>query len=150
MIVVTVKEAAKFGQLHVPKWLHRNFNERTLWGGLGLFLDVANNHLENSAAADGHLQVVRWLHNTRAEGRTVAATGVTAKKRGGHFAVLKWLQQHRREGCTPSVTDNAAGIGSLDIIQWLETQCTLGCASQALLNVGLVTVVNPHWSRRSL
>lgn len=48
---------------------------------------------KDSAAANGYLSVVEWLHHNRREGCTVSAMNWAAEK--GHLSVVKWLHQHR-------------------------------------------------------
>ncbi|TMW59362.1 hypothetical protein Poli38472_004431 [Pythium oligandrum] len=69
------------------------------------------------AAANGHFEMVRWLHNHRREGCTTDAMDMAATN--GHLDVLKWLHHHRREGYTMLAADGAAANGHLQVIQWL-------------------------------
>ncbi len=43
------------------------------------------------AAANGHLEVVRWLHANRTEGCTTSAMDDAAKN--GHLEVVQWLHR---------------------------------------------------------
>lgn len=60
----------------------------------------------NDAAANGHLNVVRWLHDNRTEGCTTAAMDLAAAN--GHLEVVQWLHDNRSEGCTTDAIDDAA------------------------------------------
>lgn len=50
------------------------------------------------AAANGHLDVAKWLHQNRAEGCTEYAMDAAA--RNGHLEVVQWLYLHQDEGST--------------------------------------------------
>ena len=50
------------------------------------------------AAKNGHLEVVKCLHENRTEGCTKDAMDWAAKN--GHLEVVKWLHDNRTEGCT--------------------------------------------------
>ncbi|GMF44317.1 unnamed protein product [Phytophthora fragariaefolia] len=84
----------------------------------------------NMAAANGHLEMVVWLHNNRSEGCTTDA--IDAAARGGHLDVIKWLHAHRSEGCTTMAMNNAAATGSLAVLKWLHENCSEGCTAAAM------------------
>ncbi|KAE9032428.1 hypothetical protein PR003_g4817 [Phytophthora rubi] len=86
----------------------------------------------NGAAANGHLNVVRWLHENRMEGCTVSAMDLAATN--GHLAVVQWLHNNRNEGCTTDAIDDAARGGHLDVIKWLHAHRTEGCTAIAMNN----------------
>lgn len=48
---------------------------------------------KDSAAANGYLSVVKWLHHHRREGCTVSAMNWAAEE--GHLAVVEWLHHNR-------------------------------------------------------
>jgi hypothetical protein len=50
----------------------------------------------DGAAGQGHLDVVKWLHENRKEGCTGNAMNAAAG--GDHFEVVKWLFLNRKEG----------------------------------------------------
>ncbi|GMF15081.1 unnamed protein product [Phytophthora lilii] len=50
------------------------------------------------AAANGHLNVVEWLHRNRTEKCTTKAMDEAATN--GHLNVVEWLHKNRSEGCT--------------------------------------------------
>jgi hypothetical protein len=54
----------------------------------------------NYAASNGHLQVVKWLHEYRTEGCTAKAMDLAA--RNGYLEVIKWLHENRTEGLEKS------------------------------------------------
>ena len=47
----------------------------------------------NRASANGHLDVVKWLHFNRSEGCTTYAIDFAAAN--GHLDIVKWLHQNR-------------------------------------------------------
>jgi len=55
-------------------------------------------HTWNWAAKNGHLEVVKWLHENRKEGSTTKAMDFAAEY--GHLEILKFLHENRKEGCT--------------------------------------------------
>ncbi len=36
----------------------------------------------------------------------------------GHLEIVKWLHQNRNEGCTSNVMNGAAGKEHLEVIKW--------------------------------
>ena len=64
----------------------------------------------DSAARDGHIEVVQWLHENRSEGCTTYAMDLAASN--GHLEVVKWLHENRFEGCLTEAIDYAALFGS--------------------------------------
>ncbi|POM77347.1 DNA excision repair protein ERCC-6, partial [Phytophthora palmivora] len=84
----------------------------------------------DDAAANGHLQVVKWLHLNRSEGCTTAAMDCAAAN--GHLDVVKWLHLYRSEGCTTKAIDGAAENGHLDVIQWLYSNHFERCTVHAI------------------
>ncbi|KAL3657628.1 hypothetical protein V7S43_017431 [Phytophthora oleae] len=84
----------------------------------------------DDAAANGHLEVVKWLHFNRSEGCTTAAMDCAAAN--GHLEVVTWLHTHRLEGCTNKAMDGAAENGHLDVTQWLYKNRFEGCTVKAI------------------
>lgn len=58
------------------------------------------------ASAQGHLEMVAYLHGNRLEGTTVEAMDLAATF--GHLEVVRWLHANRTEGCTMGAMDGAA------------------------------------------
>ncbi|CAM9897369.1 unnamed protein product [Heterosigma akashiwo] len=86
-----------------------------------------------TAAANGHLALVEWLHANRTKG--FGGFGKTAMDKAagaGHLSVVKWLHANRSEGCTKKAMDGAAGAGHLDVVEWLHANRTEGCTSKAM------------------
>ncbi|KAE9103941.1 hypothetical protein PF007_g14218 [Phytophthora fragariae] len=82
------------------------------------------------ASRNGHLEMVQWLHHNRSERCTTEAMDGTAS--GGHLDVLQWLHEHRNEGCTTKAMDGAASGGHLDIVKWLHDNRSEGCTTGAM------------------
>ncbi|AVK76408.1 Ankyrin repeat domain containing protein [Pandoravirus neocaledonia] len=83
-------------------------------------------HIMDSAAAGGHLDIIRFLHANRTEGCTVAAMDGAAT--GGHLDVVEFLHVNRTEGCTPWAIVGAARGGHTDMVAWLyrnRTECAV-------------------------
>ena len=79
------------------------------------------------AAENGHLEVVKWLHERashapreagRSEGCTTSAMDLAAMN--GHLQIVKWLHENRSEGCTINAVDWAAENGHLEIVKFLH------------------------------
>jgi hypothetical protein len=71
----------------------------------------------DSAAANGHLDVVMWLHTHRSEGCTVKAMDQAALS--NHLDVIEWLDIHRSEGCSNIALCEATSLGHLAVVKWL-------------------------------
>ncbi len=82
------------------------------------------------AAANGHLEVVKWLHNNRKEGCTTWAMDWAALN--GHLDVIKWLHENRTEGCTKYAMDMSTRNGHLEVCMWLHENRTEGCTVYAM------------------
>ncbi|RLN94167.1 hypothetical protein BBJ28_00020134 [Nothophytophthora sp. Chile5] len=112
----------------------------------------------SSAAAAGHLETVKWLHeelgiNSAGDGYFLAAIGghlevlkylhekhlhndstlslMDAAARNGFLDVMQWLHANFNQKCTTNAMDCAATIGRLDVVQWLHEHRSEGCASAA-------------------
>jgi len=71
--------AVRLGQLPMVKWLHETFRNAK---------ESAYNYIDE-AAANGHLDVVKWLHVNRFDAGTFRAMNHAAK--GGFLDVVQWL-----------------------------------------------------------
>ena len=71
----------------------------------------------NTAAMNGHLETVIWLHLNRAEGCTTNAMDYAAYN--GHLDAIIWLHVNRTEGCTTDAMDWAARNEHLEVSRWL-------------------------------
>ncbi|GAM20440.1 hypothetical protein SAMD00019534_036150, partial [Acytostelium subglobosum LB1] len=72
----------------------------------------------NSAAAGGHLDVVRYLHETRTEGCTTQAIDSAAS--GGHLHVVQYLHETRTEGFTHEAMELAGLGGHTPVLEYLN------------------------------
>lgn len=114
---VAMVMAAHSGYLDMFKWLHdirKEFREyEPYMESIGYESDDSEDAMNewliskqigcsvnamNYAAAEGHLDVVQWLHEHRGEGCTFSAMDGAAAD--GHLQVVRWLQENRIEGCT--------------------------------------------------
>ncbi|EGG18575.1 hypothetical protein DFA_04069 [Cavenderia fasciculata] len=84
----------------------------------------------NDAAYNGHLDIIKFLHENRSEGCSINAINYAAFS--GHFSVVEWLHFNRSEGCTVSAMDNAARNGHFKIVQFLHDHRTEGCSTDAM------------------
>jgi len=84
----------------------------------------------DSAAGEGHIDVVIWLHENREEGCSAQAMDSAAMC--GHMDVILWLHEHRNEGCTAAAMDHAASNGYLPIVIWLHENRVEGCTEDAM------------------
>ncbi|KAG9403325.1 hypothetical protein AC1031_005970 [Aphanomyces cochlioides] len=101
--------AAKNNNVDLLAFLHN------LHPDISLPLDVME-----TAAARGHLDLVRYLYENGLGGYTTAAMNEAA--RNGHLEVVKFLYLHRLEGCNiESAMAEAARSGHLDVVRFLNT-----------------------------
>lgn len=89
--------AARNGHMHIVTHVAATFSNQALV----------------MAAAQGHLEVVTYLHHNREEGTTVEALDLAATF--GHLEVVKFLHENRQEGGTTRAMDGAAGNNHLDV-----------------------------------
>ncbi|EFA75566.1 hypothetical protein PPL_11071 [Heterostelium album PN500] len=82
----------------------------------------------DQAAGNGHLDVVIWLHENRSEGCSTNAMDSCKS-----LNVLKWLHENRSEGCTTRCMDNASR-SKIEIVKWLHENRTEGCSKMAIYN----------------
>jgi len=127
----------KHGDLEMVQYCHRIHLEFTKDA---MDLAAENGHLEivkwlhenrtegcttnamNSAARNGHLEMVQWLHAMHTENRNEGCTVDTMNlaAMNGHLEIVKWLHKHRNEGCTTGAMDWAAMNGHFEIVKWLH------------------------------
>ncbi|KAK1943499.1 putative ankyrin repeat protein [Phytophthora citrophthora] len=84
----------------------------------------------DGAAANGHLDVVQWLHDNCSVGCTTAAMDLASLN--GHLETVKWLHANRKEGCTTDAMDGAAASGHLHVVKWLHEHTSEGCTTDAM------------------
>ncbi|KAE9111253.1 hypothetical protein PF007_g11552 [Phytophthora fragariae] len=113
----------------------------------------------DGAAANNHLEVVKWLHDNRTEGCTplgmalAAASGhvemmewlhsncnigttgaMDAAVINGRLDALKWLHKHTSSTCSTDAMDIAAFNGHFAVVQWLHEHTSAGCTTDAMDN----------------
>ena len=70
-------------------------------------------------AKNGHLEVLKWLHENSNEGCTADAMNEAAKN--GHLDVVKWLYYNRVEGNTTKALDLAREFNQGKVIEFLTS-----------------------------
>ncbi|ETV91643.1 hypothetical protein H310_13889 [Aphanomyces invadans] len=150
-----VQWACEFGHVQVVQFLHETIADDdidddadSIWTPAAMDVAAANGHLDvvaflhrhrtegcttnamDQAAAKGHLDVVEFLHENRSEGCTVAAMNLALSY--DHWDVVQWLHLNRTEGCTTQAMDLAACDGRLDAVAWLHTHRPEGCTQVAM------------------
>ncbi|KAF0694208.1 hypothetical protein As57867_014838, partial [Aphanomyces stellatus] len=101
------------------------------WGHSG---DLANYHERSrlsaldAAAANGHLELVRFLHGHGVQCTTFALDQAATN---GHLDVVRFLVEHCKR-CTTDAMDGAAANGHFNIVQFLQAKRTEGCTSNAM------------------
>lgn len=138
---VLVGGAVDGGQQHVLDWAHQVYDhvlDSRRRAKLRFCADDAarNGHMEllpflgnnkafyrfttgamDAAAANGHLQVVQWLHGETDSACTKAAMDQAATN--GHLCIVHFLHAQRKEGCTKAAVDGAARNGHLEVVRFL-------------------------------
>jgi hypothetical protein len=87
-------------------------------------------HAMDWAAGYGHIDVVTFLHSHRYEGCTSHAMAWAATE--GHLDVIRFLHEHRTEGFTSVAMDGAASNGHLDVVTFLHSHRAEGFTSAAM------------------
>lgn len=78
------------------------------------------------AARNGHMHIARHVADTFTEQAVVHAAAE------GHFEMVMFLHENRKEGTTMEAMDLAATFGHLDVVWWLHTNRTEGCTTRAM------------------
>ncbi|EQC37022.1 hypothetical protein SDRG_05841 [Saprolegnia diclina VS20] len=84
----------------------------------------------DEAATNSHLEIVQFLHFNRPEGCTVGA--LDGAICSGHLDIVRFLIEHRTEGASPTILDDAVVGGHLDIVECLHHLGTFGCTVAAI------------------
>jgi ankyrin repeat protein len=102
--------AASFGQLAMVQFLHEVDNDDGP--------ELCTTFAMNEAAANGHLEVVKWLYENRSEGCTAVALSNAATS--GHHEVAKWLIAHTYKGYHACAFNDSAAKGDLAMLELLH------------------------------
>src|SRR3989344_4330254 len=84
----------------------------------------------NYAVANGHLEIVKWLHENRKDIKSFTLGTCGGVQRAmdraaerGHLETIKWLHENRNDigtyGCTTYAMNNASANGHLEIVKFL-------------------------------
>jgi hypothetical protein len=101
------------------------------------------------AATDGRLDIVKWLHENRAEGCTTNAMDCATGY--GNLEMVKWLHENRTEGCTKDAMMMAAKYGHLEMVEWLYENRTECCSKDdaklaaKYKHLDLIECANIYW-----
>lgn len=129
--------ASRNSHLHIMKWLYEN---RT---------DACNEGAMGSAAFNGRLYIVQWLHAYRPEydetsehyspeynlspwpiSDPLYPIDLAAER--GHLNVIEFLNRHRKEKVSTYAMDKAAANGHLHVLRWLHKYRQSGCTEKAV------------------
>ncbi|KAG9403258.1 hypothetical protein AC1031_005904 [Aphanomyces cochlioides] len=75
------------------------------------------------AAGQGHLEIVKHLHESQPQGCTTNAMDDAASN--GHLDIVKWFNGNRHEGCTEEALEGAARNDHLDVVKYLVNELSL-------------------------
>lgn len=84
----------------------------------------------NTAAQNGHLEVVQFLHEVRREACTAFAMDRAACN--GFLDVVTFLHENRSEGCTKDALNGAAQFGHHEVVTFLVESRSEGVLDEAL------------------
>ncbi|OWZ08878.1 hypothetical protein PHMEG_00018510 [Phytophthora megakarya] len=82
----------------------------------------------DSAAANGHLTVIRWLHD---HGFVCSTNTIDLAATNDHKDVVCWLYSNTPVGCTESAMDRAAIQGHFSVLVYLRESCNAACSPTA-------------------
>ncbi|OWY93346.1 hypothetical protein PHMEG_00037303 [Phytophthora megakarya] len=123
-------------------------------------VDTDTSSAMEAAATNGHLDVLRWLHQRKCCSDTCTTSTMDGAVDGGHFLIANWLLENCSKGCSHNapicatkkgnlkmlqwlhahfnqkfsedVMDKAARNGHLDVVKWLHEYRTEGCSTDAM------------------
>ncbi|KAE8990066.1 hypothetical protein PR003_g24627 [Phytophthora rubi] len=104
--------AAGNGHLEVVKYLHEICQEAA---GSEEDQDGLDTGSESMRSGDSIFSDDSWAEEPTKPGCTAAAMDGAAAN--GHMDVVQWLHHNRNEGCTMDAMDSAAGNGHLDMVK---------------------------------
>ncbi|KAE8967345.1 hypothetical protein PR001_g28030 [Phytophthora rubi] len=75
------------------------------------------------AAANGHFEVVKWLHANMKEtvGNLCTDKAYESATCNGHFELMKWLSAHYGRRHEMTIADDAASHGRLNALKWMRS-----------------------------
>ncbi|ETP01919.1 hypothetical protein F441_20915, partial [Phytophthora nicotianae CJ01A1] len=139
----TIALAVSNGHLDVVTWLVAEYGADS---DTNLFdyeesLTSSEIFAMDGAAMNGHLDVVRYLHELRISRKprpkkrkrnevAPLTHAMDAASAHGHLNVVRWLWENRPEGCTTAAED-AAAHGRLDVVRYLDS-CGTNCTDAAM------------------
>ncbi|EFA75844.1 hypothetical protein PPL_10899 [Heterostelium album PN500] len=147
-----IDDAAKKGLIEVVKYLIENTTATTYTsitmdavaghGDLEFLKQLHNKHMNCTAKAmhmaeNGHIEVVRFLHENRTEGCRVKELDIPAKTMD-YFAkykdssALQWLKDNSTLQCSHEAYLNAIHKANLPIIKWIRENTSLPFPSNLL------------------
>ncbi|KAF4142998.1 Ankyrin repeats (many copies) [Phytophthora infestans] len=137
---MTMIMAANKGFLDVVQWLYTEYGHdcQTDIFNIGvrrrgrLWMDA---NAMDTAAEDGHLDVLKYFYELQIAGETrlqCTKNAMDGAAKNGYLGVVKFLHDNRREGCTTVAMDTAAAHGHLDMVKWLHQYRTEGCTHVAM------------------
>ncbi|TYZ58503.1 hypothetical protein PybrP1_010462 [[Pythium] brassicae (nom. inval.)] len=108
------QRATLFAELFAPDLIrvmryYRSLNEPCR------VLSVESTQAINGAAENGHLKIVKWLHEHRSEGCSTYTMDRAASN--GRLEIVQWLHANRTEGCTTVAMDKAARNGHFEVVK---------------------------------
>lgn len=120
----------------VAKWIYENYHDQAcskyLLDRLAEFgyLELLQSHQKicsrtctsdamDLAAGNGHLGVVKWLHETSSRTERCTTDAMDYAIENGHIDVVKWLHENRSEGYTMDGITKAIQSGRIDTVTWL-------------------------------
>lgn len=135
--VIESGDAAMFAFVHarVPRvarshLMHTAARTGNLPAVRALQSDLRSARSMDIAAQNGHLEIVRYLHDERHAACSTFAMDSAA--RNGFLATVKFLHEHRSEGCTKAALSGAAQQGHLAVVQFLVENRHEGDLDEAL------------------
>src|SRR6187399_1748927 len=78
------------------------------------------------AAENGHLEVVKYLHEI---GKECTDDAIDRASKGGHLEIVKYLHEVVGANCTTKAMEWAAEDGHLDIVKYLHEAVGAKCNS---------------------